>query len=59
MADIIHRIGIQAPISKVYAALSTLEGVAAGGHNTPLAHPRLEGRWEFVSILRREKKSAP
>ena len=28
MADIIHRIGIQAPISKVYAALSTLEGVA-------------------------------
>jgi uncharacterized protein YndB with AHSA1/START domain len=28
MADIIHRIGIRAPISKVYAALSTVEGVA-------------------------------
>lgn len=28
MVDIIHRIGIRAPISKVYAALSTVEGVA-------------------------------
>jgi uncharacterized protein YndB with AHSA1/START domain len=28
MVDIIHRIGIAAPISKVYAALSTVEGVA-------------------------------
>ncbi len=28
MADINHRIGIKAPISKVYAALSTVEGVA-------------------------------
>ena len=28
MVDIIHRIGIKAPISKVYAALSTVEGVA-------------------------------
>ncbi|MGH7714098.1 MAG: SRPBCC family protein [Gemmatimonadaceae bacterium] len=28
MVDIIHRIGIKAPLSKVYAALSTLEGVA-------------------------------
>lgn len=28
MADIIHRVGIKAPISKVYAALSTVEGVA-------------------------------
>jgi len=28
MVDIIHRIGIKAPISKVYAALSTAEGVA-------------------------------
>ncbi len=29
MADIIHRVGIKAPTSKVYAALSTVEGVAA------------------------------
>jgi uncharacterized protein YndB with AHSA1/START domain len=28
MADIVHRIGIKAPVSKVYAALSTVEGVA-------------------------------
>ncbi|HEV2750254.1 MAG TPA: SRPBCC domain-containing protein [Gemmatimonadales bacterium] len=28
MVDIIHRIGIKAPLSKVYAALSTVEGVA-------------------------------
>jgi len=28
MADIIHRVGIKAPISKVYAALSTVEGIA-------------------------------
>jgi uncharacterized protein YndB with AHSA1/START domain len=28
MVDIIHRIGIKAPMSQVYAALSTVEGVA-------------------------------
>ena len=28
MVDIIHRIGIKAPLSKVYAALATVEGVA-------------------------------
>jgi uncharacterized protein YndB with AHSA1/START domain len=28
MADIVHRIGIKAPVSKVYAALSTPEGIA-------------------------------
>src|SRR5580704_2238647 len=28
MADIIHRIGIKAPIAKVYEALSTISGVA-------------------------------
>lgn len=28
MADIIHKVGIKAPISKVYAALSTVDGVA-------------------------------
>jgi len=28
MADIIHRVGIKAPVSKVYAALSTVDGVA-------------------------------
>lgn len=28
MPDIVHRIGIKAPIAKVYAAVSTVEGVA-------------------------------
>lgn len=28
MVDIIHRVGIRAPVSKVYAALATTEGVA-------------------------------
>ena len=28
MTDIIHRVGIKAPLSNVYAALSTIEGVA-------------------------------
>jgi uncharacterized protein YndB with AHSA1/START domain len=28
MVDIIHKIGIKAPLSKVYAALSSVEGVA-------------------------------
>lgn len=28
MVDIIHRVGIKAPISKVYAALSTIDGIA-------------------------------
>jgi uncharacterized protein YndB with AHSA1/START domain len=28
MVDIIHRVGIKAPVSNVYAALSTVEGVA-------------------------------
>jgi uncharacterized protein YndB with AHSA1/START domain len=28
MTDIIHRVGIKAPLSNVYAALSTIEGIA-------------------------------
>lgn len=28
MADIVHKIGIKAPLSEVYAALSTVQGVA-------------------------------
>jgi len=29
MLDIVHRVGIKAPASKVYAALSTIDGLAA------------------------------
>lgn len=41
MADIIHRIGVKAPISKVYEAVATVKGVAgwwtreASGSSTP------------------------
>ena len=28
MVDIIHKMGIKAPVSKVYAALATVEGIA-------------------------------
>ncbi len=28
MVDIVHRIGVKAPVSKVYAALSTIDGLA-------------------------------
>jgi uncharacterized protein YndB with AHSA1/START domain len=28
MVDIIHRVGIKAPVAQVYAALSTIEGIA-------------------------------
>jgi uncharacterized protein YndB with AHSA1/START domain len=28
MADIVHRVGIKAPLAKVYAALSTVDGLA-------------------------------
>lgn len=28
MMDIVHRVGIKAPVSKVYAALSTIDGLA-------------------------------
>jgi len=39
MVDIIHRVGIKAPLAKVYAALSTIDGLAGwwtaqtGGHS--------------------------
>ena len=29
MVDIVHRVGIKAPIAKVYATLSTIEGLAS------------------------------
>jgi hypothetical protein len=32
MIDIIHRVGIKAPVSKVYAALSTIEAVEFTAH---------------------------
>lgn len=41
MVDIVHRVGIQAPVSKVYAALATIDGLAGwwtrdtGGSSMP------------------------
>jgi uncharacterized protein YndB with AHSA1/START domain len=43
MVDIIHKIGIKAPISNVYAALSTAEGVAGWWTKETSGDSRLGG----------------
>jgi uncharacterized protein YndB with AHSA1/START domain len=50
MVDIIHRVGIKAPLTKVYTAVSTVEGVAgwwsrdATGESNPGGHIRVSFR---------------
>jgi uncharacterized protein YndB with AHSA1/START domain len=46
MVDIIHRIGIKAPLAKVYAALSTVEGVAGWWTTETTGESRLGGAIE-------------
>ena len=41
MADIIHRVGVKAPLSKVYAAVATPEGVAGWWTNETTGSSRL------------------
>jgi len=48
MVDIIHRIGIKAPISKVQAALSTVAGVAGWWTRETSGEPELGGRLQVV-----------
>jgi uncharacterized protein YndB with AHSA1/START domain len=48
MADIIHRIGIQAPLSRVHAALSTVEGVAGWWTRETSGESRLGGPLHVV-----------
>jgi uncharacterized protein YndB with AHSA1/START domain len=45
--DIIHRVGIKAPISKVYAALSTIEGVAGWWTKETTGVSKFGGNIEF------------
>jgi len=47
MVDIIHRIGIKAPISKVFAALSTIEGVAGWWTKETTGDPEPGGAMTF------------
>jgi len=44
MADIIHEVGIEAPVSKVYAALSTVDGVASWWTRETTGESKLGGR---------------
>jgi len=43
MVEIVHRIGIKAPMSKVYAAVSTVEGVAGWWTKDAAGESRLGG----------------
>jgi uncharacterized protein YndB with AHSA1/START domain len=43
MVDIIHRVGIKAPASQVYAALSTVEGVAGWWTKATTGEARVGG----------------
>jgi uncharacterized protein YndB with AHSA1/START domain len=47
MVDIIHRVGIKAPVSKVYAALSTIEGVAGWWTRETTGSSKVGGTVEF------------
>lgn len=48
MVDIIHRIGIKAPVAKVYAALATVEGVAGWWTTETTGASRPGGTVTFV-----------
>ena len=47
MVDIIHRVGIKAPISRVYAALSTIEGLAGWWTEETTGTSEVGGTIEF------------
>jgi uncharacterized protein YndB with AHSA1/START domain len=47
MADIIHRVGIEAPAAKVYDALATVEGVAGWWTREANGDSRVGGRTSF------------
>ncbi len=48
MVDIVHRIGIKAPLSQVYAALSTVEGVAGWWTTETSGESKLGGSMKVV-----------
>lgn len=47
MVDIIHRVGIKAPVSQVYAVLSTIEGVAGWWTREATGRSKPGGTIEF------------
>jgi len=51
MTDIVHRIGIKAPAAEVYAALSTIPGLAAWWTEETTGDPRVGGVISFVFHL--------
>lgn len=50
MADIIHRIGIKAPVAKVYSALSTIEGLAGWWTTSTSGASKEGGQIEFTFL---------
>ena len=48
MVDIIHRIGIKAPASQVYKAISTLEGLASWWTDEVRGDEKVGGKIEFT-----------
>jgi uncharacterized protein YndB with AHSA1/START domain len=48
VTSIVHRIGIQAPASRVYAALSTIEGLAGWWTRETQGHPVVGGSVLFT-----------
>lgn len=47
MVDIVHRVGIKAPVSKVYAALATIDGLAGWWTRDTSGSSNPEGRITF------------
>jgi uncharacterized protein YndB with AHSA1/START domain len=56
MTDIIHRVGIQAPLQKVYEALSTIEGIAGWWTEQTSGSSQIGGRitFRFLSLEGKE-----
>ena len=47
MFDIVHRVGIKAPVAEVYEALATREGVAAWWTTDTKGESKVDGRLQF------------
>jgi len=48
MVDIVHRVGIKEPVSKVYAALSTIDGLAGWWTRETTGTSKVGGNIAFV-----------
>ena len=58
MVDIVHRVGIKAPAAKVYAALSTIDGLAGWWTKTTTGTSNVGAPSPFVSSSPMARKSA-